>query len=234
MQRPKNRWTAFSIHLAISLLIFLVFLIVITQIWYPGALFTAAGGWQGIKIVAGVDLVLGPLLTLIIYNASKPIKELTRDLSIVAFIQLSCLTAGVYVVYTERPIAVVYAFDTFYTVKQADFIDTSAEISLLEKIETPTPKIVYVKLPQGLSDAKDVVGIHQMLGDPPLQLRTDLYRIMPKKEEQLKYIFRFSLETVNSTCKKTRLITHYNFGTLCYKPDSLGFSQFESAYNNQK
>ncbi|KAB0769044.1 hypothetical protein F7O87_33620, partial [Pseudomonas aeruginosa] len=63
-----SRWRAFFIHLLISLAIFIVLLAIICLWWYPGALFEIAGGWQGVRIVAAVDMVLGPLLTLVVYD----------------------------------------------------------------------------------------------------------------------------------------------------------------------
>ena len=71
-----NRWQAFSIHLCISSVIFVTLLFIIVAFWYPGV-FIYLGGWLGIKIVAAVDMVLGPLLTLIIFNPAK--KKLKID-----------------------------------------------------------------------------------------------------------------------------------------------------------
>ena len=131
MQLPKNRWYAFASHFALSLLIFLALLLVITLLWYPGALLSAAGGWQGIRIVIGVDLVIGPLLTLIIYNTAKPRKLLYMDLMIIAMIQLSCLAAGTFIVFDERPVAVTYVNDKFYTLKKSDFIKAGIDTESL-------------------------------------------------------------------------------------------------------
>lgn len=217
MQRPKNRWIAFGLHFVISLLIFVALLLVITQIWYPGALFTAAGGWQGIKIVAGVDLVLGPLLTLIIYNASKPTTELTRDLSIIALFQFSCLAGGVFLVFIERPIAVVYAFDKFYTVKSSDFNDVNSNKDLLRKLKLPTPKFVYVDLPQNELEAQTIVSTHRFLSDPPLHLRTDLYVPINKDDELSKTIFKSSYNKKPNTCVESEILSHYKTGSVCYE-----------------
>ncbi len=67
-----NRWKAFAIHMGASLLLFLGLLLIIINVWFPGILFSIDGGWDGLKILLGVDLVLGPLLTLLVYKAGKP------------------------------------------------------------------------------------------------------------------------------------------------------------------
>jgi len=100
-----SRWKASAIHLSMSLIVVAALLAVILLRWYPGILFSVDGGLVGLQIVIGVDLVLGPLLTLVVFKAGKP--GLRFDLSCIAIAQISCLAAGVWIVYKERPIALV-------------------------------------------------------------------------------------------------------------------------------
>ncbi len=90
MDRAMSRWQAFGIHLVISTLLLLAMLAIILLLWYPGLLFSVDGGWMGLRIVIGVDLVLGPLLTLVVFKAGKP--GLKFDLSCIAAFQLICMT----------------------------------------------------------------------------------------------------------------------------------------------
>jgi hypothetical protein len=104
-----NRWQAFAVHFAISLGIFLVLLAVVFGYWYPGVLREADQSWQRVlMLIVGVDLVLGPLLTLIVFNPVK--KSLKMDLSIIAIAQISALLAGMYTVHQSRPIALYVAY----------------------------------------------------------------------------------------------------------------------------
>jgi hypothetical protein len=66
--KQHNRNTAFAIPLAISLVIFAILTAIGVFVWAPDFFFTTDGGWQGIRILGAVDLVLGPLLTLIVYK----------------------------------------------------------------------------------------------------------------------------------------------------------------------
>src|SRR5258708_3551429 len=66
-----SRWQAAGIHLGISALIAAVVLVVLYLVWYPSPYFTAMGGDQFALLVVGVDVVIGPLITLIIYRANK-------------------------------------------------------------------------------------------------------------------------------------------------------------------
>ncbi|WP_086930990.1 hypothetical protein [Agarilytica rhodophyticola] len=119
MINVHSRWQAFAVHLGISFLLFLALAGVIKLLWYPGLLFNTEGGWEGIKLIAGVDLVIGPLLTLLVYNTAK--KELKRDLLIIVLMQLFCICGGMFVVERNRPIAIIYANDIFYTATRTQF-----------------------------------------------------------------------------------------------------------------
>ena len=63
---------AFAIHLIVSATVILAFLGVMFFVWYPVPYFETDGGWKVLRILAGVDVVLGPLLTLIVFKPGKP------------------------------------------------------------------------------------------------------------------------------------------------------------------
>ncbi len=145
-----NRFGAFLIHLAISLAIFAVLAWLVVYVWYPDFFFASDGGWQGIRIIVLVDLVLGPLLTLVVFNRNKPRAELRRDLSIIATFQTVCLAAGTWVVYSERPLALVYVDGQFYSMSAEDYREVDVEVPSLDAIPGPYPKRVLVELPEDL------------------------------------------------------------------------------------
>lgn len=174
--RRLTRYKAFGIHLLISAGV-LVFLVgVIALIWYPGELIEL-GGWQGIKIVAGVDLVLGPLLTLIVFDAAK--KELKRDLLIIALIQISALCYGSWVVYQGRPVAQILSFDGLN-------ILTSRELGFYRELSTfdpdgwysnkDLPLNIYLSIPVDQLEAAAAFAESQLNG-LPITLNTKLYDV---------------------------------------------------------
>lgn len=113
-----SRWKASAIHLGISAAIALVVLAVIYLVWYPAPYFTVMGGDKLVLLITGVDVVLGPLITLIIFRAGK--KGLKFDLSVIAFLQATALAYGVSVVAQGRPVYLVYAVNRFNVVSAAD------------------------------------------------------------------------------------------------------------------
>jgi hypothetical protein len=109
-----NRYQAFTIHMAISLVIFFILLACINQYWYPGILFDTGNGWKAIAMIVGIDLILGPLLTLIVFNPLK--SSLKFDLTIIALVQSAALIYGTWTIHKTRPIALAFINTSFMTI----------------------------------------------------------------------------------------------------------------------
>ncbi len=229
MKLPKNRWEAFATHFGISLLIFFALLGVIIFLWYPGALFTAAGGWQGIRIVVGVHLVLGPLPTLIVYNLAKPLRLLYRDLLIVGVIQLGCLAAGVYIVYAERPVAVVYYLDKFYALKRSEFVANGKDPDSLS-LRVMTPAYFRVELKAVSQEEAELIRkINMFMGKDQL-FRTDLYRplyrTLPEAKNLLSLNPQLQAPGYPERCLAAQLVTAYAEGSVCFDPSQQSLEKF--------
>ena len=209
-----SRWQASAIHLAISSVIFLILLAIILYVWYPGLLFQIDGGWDGLQIVIGVDLVLGPLLTLIVFKAGKP--SLKFDLSCIAFLQAICLAGGVYIVHAERPIVLVLAWDTIYALAADELQDFDRDPAVLDQFAGPDPKFVYVELPEN-HVAAEIEAIRSTFIGDPLYVRTDRYVELPDADFA-KY-FRRSQNFLDSLADELRE----------QLPEACLFSRFTSA-----
>lgn len=103
----RARLSAAGIHLLVSGLIAAGVAIVTLRFWYPGQIGEIAGGRRLFLLILGVDVVMGPLLTLVVFNTAKPRRELVRDLAVIAALQLAALGYGLYTLYSARPVAVV-------------------------------------------------------------------------------------------------------------------------------
>ena len=109
-----SRWQAAGIHLGISALIAALLMGVMYVLWYPAPYFNAMGGSQLVLLLVGVDVVIGPLITLIIYKAGK--KGLKFDFAVIAFLQSAALVYGVIVAAEARPVYSVFVVDRFEVV----------------------------------------------------------------------------------------------------------------------
>ena len=105
----KAKCLASAIHIGISLLIFAAIVAWMFISLYPSFYFNMSGGVQGLLLMFGVDVVLGPFITFLVFNPHKKRKEIISDLLIIAIIQFSALGYGFRTVYHERPwLTVVY------------------------------------------------------------------------------------------------------------------------------
>ena len=168
---PRVR--AFLIHLAISFAIFLVLAYLIFVYWYPLPFFHTDGGWQGFRIVVGVNLVLGPLLTLIVYKPGKP--GLKFDLTLIGLLQAIALTWGTWVTYTERPVAVIYTLQYFTPVSAKVLTQVGVPLQSLTTYGGKSPVPIYVDLPQDRDEQQKYLA-QAVSSGTPLYLFTELYQ----------------------------------------------------------
>jgi len=170
--RVTNRFVAFAIHLGVSLLMFLVLAAIIKFVWYPGVLFDVEGGWDGIKLIAGVDLIIGPTLTLMVYNIAK--KELKRDLAIIGLLQAAYIVGGMTVVGSNRPVAVVYAAGMFFTMTNVRLEMAKIDVENVPLLNQPKPARINIKLPEN-KDERSKALTHWVLTAGGLDIATPLY-----------------------------------------------------------
>lgn len=100
-----NRWAAASIHLAISAIVIGTLFFVLATQWYPFGLFEFASADKLLYLVAGVDIIAGPILTLVIFKSKKP--GIKFDIAVITAAQAALLGYGLHVVWQSRPVFLV-------------------------------------------------------------------------------------------------------------------------------
>jgi hypothetical protein len=118
-----TRFRAASIHFFTCIGIAAILLALFWFIWYPNPLFRAVGGLDVFLMLVGIDVILGPLLTYIVFNIGK--KSLKFDLAVIAFVQLAALTYGVYALLVARPVYVASLGHRFDVIHANDVSDDS-------------------------------------------------------------------------------------------------------------
>jgi hypothetical protein len=156
MHNNLNRFQAFAIHLLISATILGSFLTFIYWVWYPQPFFVVEGIENIIWVLIGVDLVLGPALTLIVYNTEKP--GLKRDLLIIVLIQVIGFSYGAHTMYTERPyFAVIYDSTSFEVLEASVIKDLSETPEELMPSFFSRPKFVFAKKPKSREELEKIL-----------------------------------------------------------------------------
>ena len=112
----RDRLTASGVHFGASLLIAAFAGALVFGVWYPYPYREISGGRELFLLVVSVDVILGPLITLAVFNRAKPRRELTRDLAVVVLLQLGALAYGLWTVSMARPVHMVFEIDRFRVV----------------------------------------------------------------------------------------------------------------------
>lgn len=151
-----SRWKAASLHLLISLAAAILAGSLIYFVWYPPPYFQVAGGNTLMLLIMAVDVVLGPVLTLAIFKAGK--KGLKFDLAVIALLQISAFSYGLYIIAIARPVFVVAEVDRFVVVAANQLDDADLAAGSQPEFRTRSwfgPRLVGAVPPQYGKEAYD-------------------------------------------------------------------------------
>jgi len=180
IRRITEALKASFIHLLFSVLVAAFAAALVFLVWYPAPYSELAGGKELFFLVVGVDVICGPLFTLILFNSAKPKQELWRDLGFVAIIQLAALGYGIYNVWVARPIFLVMEIDRFKVVAAPDLDSIVAKTELvklpllLKSNFLSGPVVVAIREPVNAQERKEVL-FESIQGGRDYALRPNFY-----------------------------------------------------------
>jgi hypothetical protein len=163
-----TRVQAALIHLGLSALVAAAIVAVMFLVWYPSPYFAAAGGATLLMLLVGVDVVLGPLLTFVVFDPAK--KSLVYDLAVIAMLQVAALIYGVHVMASVRPAFVVYLRGGFDVVSANDVMTegmAQAPLPEFQSVPLTGPRLAAARMPvdPGLQLK---IGMEAMAGGPDI------------------------------------------------------------------
>jgi hypothetical protein len=171
--RKLTRWRASGIHLLISAALAVITLALMLLVWYPRPLFEAAGGSGLLFILIGVDVIIGPLITLIIFKSGK--RGLRFDLCVIAVLQLGALLYGSHIMFVARPVFIALVKGQFEVVSAVEIPPSElAEAKRPEFRSLPLagPVLVYSELDE--RERQEVI-MSVLSGGPDVQHRPKYY-----------------------------------------------------------
>lgn len=136
MNNLKKRLQATALHFLLCMVVSVLAALLVFCLWYPYPYREISGGRELFLLVVAVDVIIGPLITLIIFNSAKPRRELIMDLALVGSLQLAALSYGLWTVFVARPVHLVFEYSRLSVVHA---IDVSPE--LLQKAPTTLQKL---------------------------------------------------------------------------------------------
>jgi hypothetical protein len=156
--RLRDRLRAAGIHLLLSAAVGAAVLAIVVFAWYPPPMHTLIGVGAILLIMLGVDVVIGPVFTLLVYDRRK--RNLRWDLATIAALQLLALGYGVWTVHQGRPAFVVLVKDRFEVVSPAELrpADRAAAQDNPHARAVPlSPRWVAAKMPDGPQERSDIL-----------------------------------------------------------------------------
>ena len=168
-----SRLRAFLVHLSLSAVVVGIAFAIVFFVWYPQPYFEVVGAWYLIRILFIVDVVLGPLLTFIVFKAGKP--GLKFDLTVIALVQVAALIYGGTIIYQERPYYMVFAVDRFELLSRKGLDLSNIKYDALKEKPWIATIPVFARLPddpEALSKFTEEVIFE---GKPDLERRTEFW-----------------------------------------------------------
>ncbi len=125
------------------------------------------------RVLIGVDLVLGPLLTLLLFKPQKP--GLVFDLSVIVAIQLAALIYGVNVIFDERPYFAIFVVDRFEILAKKDVDISNIENDELKAKPWVGPIFAVAKLPDDEQERQRLMNEVLFEGLPDIDRRPEYW-----------------------------------------------------------
>ena len=168
-----SRLRAFLVHLSLSAAVVGTAFAVVFFIWYPQPYFKVVGAWYLVRILFIVDVVLGPLLTFIVFKPGKP--GLKFDLTVIALVQVAALIYGGTIIYQERPYYLVFAVDRFELVPNKDLDLSNIQYDVLKEKPLIGTVPVFARLPEDPEALSKFTEEVVFEGKPDLERRTEFW-----------------------------------------------------------
>jgi hypothetical protein len=138
--------------------------------WYRWPGWYLADVTQVIKMVIGVDLIAGPLLTMVIASPTKLRRILARDVSVIVAVQLIALGYGFLSMWNGRPLYFAFSEDVLQLVQAYDISPTEAALGRKDNPDLAPhwynlPRWIWAPLPPDGSERDKIVAAAVAGGD---------------------------------------------------------------------
>lgn len=157
----RARLHASLLHLLASILAAALVAGLVFLWWFPWPYRELAGGRELFWLVVGVDVVMGPVLTFVVFNRRKSAGELRRDVAVIVALQLGALAYGMWSVAQARPVYLVYEVDRFRVVTAADIDPATLHQARhgLDRLPWTGPRLIAVRRPEAGAEMNQSIDL---------------------------------------------------------------------------
>jgi hypothetical protein len=149
----KFRLKALGLHLLASTAALMLIFGALYFGWYRWPGWYLADVSQVVFVMAGVDVVVGPLLTCVVAGANKPRRVLARDIAVIVAIQLVALTYGTMSIWNGRPLYYAFSENVLQVVQAYDISLGERDLACRQKAALAPhwynlPRWIWAPLPE--------------------------------------------------------------------------------------
>ncbi len=216
------RLQAFGLHIVGSVCLLSLTVGGIYAGWYRWPGWYLTGMLHIAALVATVDVLLGPLLTLIIANPAKPRRELARDIAFIVIVQLAALIYGAGALWRGRPLYYVFSANRFVMVQASRLPTTEIALGRQQNPSfAPTwyslPRWVWAPLPENKLE-RDKIIRSALSGGPDVTRMPRFYEAWSQGAPELRTRLR-KVDDLKLFRKAERQSLALQMSRLGYAPD---------------
>jgi len=171
------------IHGLITVAVAAVTAYLIYGIWFPGELSSILKGTGLYQLILIVEICLGPLISIVIFNPAKSRRELVRDYLVVGCVQIAAFVYGVCAVAAARPVFSVFVKDRLEVVSAIELKEedlAAAGDAQFSKLPWLAMRSICTESPQNPQEKSDL--LMSSLTGKDIQLIPRYYRACHKQE----------------------------------------------------
>jgi hypothetical protein len=171
----KFRLKALGLHLLASSVALSSILGTLYLGWYRWPGWHLADVTHVVIVMAGVDIVIGPLLTFVIARSTKPRRELTRDIAMIVAVQLCALIYGTVSLWHGRPLYYAFSENVLQLVQAYDIDADEVALARERRAELAPhwyslPRWIWAPLPQDQQERQKIMTAAIVGGDDVISM----------------------------------------------------------------
>jgi hypothetical protein len=154
------RLKAAFLHSLGSIAVALLALALVFLVWYPSPYAQISGGIDLFRVLVAVDVALGPLATLAIFDRSKGWPVLRRDIAVILVLQTAALLYGMHVLFEARPVALALEHNRFRVVSAAEVVreELASALPELRALPATGPRLLRTEVPSDPAERMDALN----------------------------------------------------------------------------
>lgn len=178
----KDKLKASGLHFILSILVVSLIMSLVIYFWFPLKYISMTRFTTLLIVIVGVDLVMGPLLTFVIYNSKK--KNLKFDLSVILILQIFALGYGIYSLYEEHPVYITFNQDRFTIINARDAKPEIAKYDSYKVSKLSSAKLAFAKMPSSNEKQQELYD-DVLSGKADLDQRVDYYELYDNHTDEI-------------------------------------------------